>query len=264
MGNKIIKVYTLFACVFAFLSLNGQTRELEVPFLTQQPNTKWCWAASPAMVISYYGYNSSTCGNVEWVRLNVPNTYLGNSNCCGQPTPSLCNQALIPPIISTILTHYGLSSTFSYGNLSLADVKNVIDDNRPLIMGVSKNTGASHEMVIIGYNNSDLYYIDPWDGYHINTYTDATTIECLGAYFYVWDLHTFVLTSNVCPSNISLHYTIGASANIHAQVSLTIDAVINNNSTVSLISGNNISFNPGFEIQTGSTLTANVISNPCQ
>lgn len=264
MKSKLRKLLTSFVCLLSILSLNGQSRILEVPFITQQPNSNWCWAASCAMVSTYYGNNPSVCGIVEWVRLNLSYYNMGNYDCCEIPTTTICNHWIYISDIPAILSSEGLSCTSS-GVLSLASVKDVINDNRPIIIqGNHQSSGGWHTLVIIGYNNSDIHYMDPWDGYYINTYTDATTIECLGAFLWRWKDYSHVLTTMHCPTNLSLHYTIGANANIHAQVSLTIDGLINNNSNVTLTSGNSISFNPGFEIQIGSTLTANVTPNPCQ
>jgi hypothetical protein len=71
MRNNKMKFYGIFVLFFSFLSLNGQTRILEVPFITQAPHGNWCWAASCAMASTYYGNNSSMCGIVEWTRLNL-------------------------------------------------------------------------------------------------------------------------------------------------------------------------------------------------
>jgi len=262
MKNKRIKLCGILVLFITFIA-NGQTRILEVPFITQAPHGAWCWAASSAMASTYYGNNSSMCGIVEWARLNLSAPNRGSSNCCGQPTPSACEPGLYISDIPAVLTSEGLSCS-SNGVLSLASLKDIINDNRPLIMqGNHQSTGGWHTMIIIGYNNSDIQYIDPWDGYHINSYTDATTIECLGAFLWKWKSYTHVLTTNACPINLSLHYAIGANANIHAQSNITIDGIINNNATVTLTSGNNVSFNPGFEIQIGSTLTASITSTPC-
>ncbi len=263
MKNKIRKIYAFFVFVLIFLSSNGQTRVLEIPFITQQPNLNWCWAASSAMVSTYYGNNSSLCGIVEWARLNISYPNRGSSSCCGTPTPSLCDKGLYISDISNILASESLSCTED-GVLTLANLKGIINDNRPLIIQGYRYPSSWHTTVIIGYNNSDLHYIDPWDGYHITSYSDAITTECLGAYYYKWQDYTHILTTTACPANLSLHNTIGANANIHAQVSLTCDGIINNSSTVSLTSGNNILFNPGFDVQLGSTLDASVSSNPCQ
>jgi uncharacterized protein YvpB len=263
MKNKIKKICSILLLFSTSLALNGQTRVLEVPFITQQPNNQWCWASACAMASTYYGNNSSMCGIVEWARLNLTSPNRGSSNCCGLPTPTLCNQGIYISNIPTILTSEGLACT-STGVVSLASVKDIINDNRPLIIQGNRNVTSWHTMIIVGYNNNDLHYIDPWDGYHINSYTDATTIECLGAFLYKWKDYSHILTTIACPPNLSLHNTIGANANIHAQVSITIDGIINNNSIVTLLSGSNITFNPGFEIQIGSTLNANVTSNPCQ
>lgn len=262
MKDNIKKICVIFCFFLTFLTANGQTRVLEVPFITQQPNNQWCWAAASAMASTYYGNNSSMCGIVEWARLNLTSPNRGSSNCCNLPTPALCNQGIFISSIPTILASEGLTCT-STGVVTLQSVKDIINDNRPLL--IQGNRGTSwHTMVIIGYNNNDLHYYDPIDGYHINSYSDATTIECLGAFLTKWTSFSHILTTIHCPTNLSLHYTIGANANIHAQVSLTINGLINNNSTVTLTSGNSISFDPGFEIQIGSTLTANVTSNPCQ
>jgi hypothetical protein len=263
MKNKFNIIYGFLILLSTFQTLNGQTRVLEVPFITQQPHGQWCWAASTAMISTYYGNNSSMCGIVEWARLNITSPNRGGLNCCGQPTPTPCENYLFTWDIPSILGSQGLAC-ISSGVVSLANLQSYINDNRPLLILGTKSTSANfHSLVIIGYNNSDLYYIDPIDGYYITSYTNATTMECLGAFNSKWRFYTYRITTNHCPPYLFLHNTIGSNASIHAQVSLTIDGKINNNSNVTLLSGSIITLNPGFEIQVGSSLNVNVTSSPC-
>lgn len=263
MKNKLRYIYIFLVLLLTSITTIGQSRVLEVPFITQQPFGNLCWAASTAMVSTYYGNNTSTCNIVEWARLNLSYPNRGTSNCCGTPMPSPCDRGLIITDIPVVLASENLSSTED-GVITLSNLANIINNNRPMIFQGYKSSGSWHTMVIIGYSNSDIHYIDPWDGYYINSYSDATTLECLGAFYYKWEDYTHILTTPACPSNLFLHNAIGANATIRATVGITCEGIINNNSTVSLIAGNNILFTSGFEVQLGSTLEASVSSNPCQ
>lgn len=267
MVNKLQKTVTLLICVLVFLSTNGQTRDLDViPISSGVSN--WCWADAISMISTYYGNNPSVCGIAEWTRINIPSTGLGNTDCCTIPIPSSCNKGIIPDDIHTVLHNsQGIDSDLK-DVLSLSSIYYVINNNRPLMMICSNQGGGGHDMVLYGYttissNDATIHYIDNGQ-YYSTLHSSAVSQFSLGQYYSVWSRGSIVPTTQVCPANLSLHNTIGANANIKAQVSITIDGIINNNSTVSLTAGSNIVFNPGFEIQSGSTLTATTSSNPCQ
>lgn len=267
MSNKIHKTGTLLLCVLAFLSTNGQTRDLQVS-PTSSGVSNWCWADAITMISTYYGNNPSICSIAEWTRINIPSTGLGNTDCCTIPTPTVCNKGITDDDIHTVLHNsQGIDSDLK-DVLSLSSIYYVINNNRPLILLCSNQGGGGHVMVLYGYstissNDAMINYVDNGQ-YYSTLHSSAISQFSLGQYYSMWTLGSIVPTTQVCPANLLLHNTIGANASIKAQVNITIDGIINNNSTVSLTAGSNIVFNPGFEIQSGSTLTVTVSSNPCQ
>ena len=267
MSNKIRKTVTFLLCVHAILLTNGQTRDLDViPISSGVSN--WCWADAITMISTYYGNNPSTCGIAEWTRINVPSTSLGNTDCCTIPTPSGCNKGITPDEIQTVLQNsQGIENDLK-DVLSLSSIYYVINNNRPLMMACSNQGGGGHDMLLYGYstvssNDAMIQYVDNGQ-YYSTLHSSAISQFSLGQYYSIWSRSSIVPTTQVCPADLSLHNTIGANANIKAQVNITVDGIINYNSTVSLTAGSNIVFNPGFEIQSGSTLTVTVSSDPCQ
>jgi hypothetical protein len=119
-------------------------------------------------------------------------------------------------------------------------------------------------MIITGYDGSYLHYNDPAGGSYITLYNDAITTDCMGMFSWRWQENTHIITSIPCPFDLNLTQEIDANADISAQHNIVLSCEIGVNRSITLTAGNSITFNSGFIIPIGSTLEANVVTNPCQ
>jgi hypothetical protein len=162
------------------------TRVLPVK-LTGQEQTNWCWAACTHAVIEYYEFVSTlqcyiasyACQRHAWCTACISDY----DYCCDHPTStSCCNKGNCmygaAGCIDDLLLSWGLNSTGSENELSLASIRSEInDDCRPFIVNWFWNpplTGG-HYIVVHGIDSDDMiYYMNPLPvgqgEYHIATY----------------------------------------------------------------------------------------------
>lgn len=202
------KIYKLIIAIFVFCAC-WQARLLSqvinVPQVIQE-QTQWCWAASSACVLDYYGGNTAQCTIAEYTREVStscnPNNY-GTTNCCSNATLG-CNQWNYnwgcPGSIQDILTHFGFIETNSISDsLSLAAVQTEITGGRPFIFRWGWSTGGGHFLVGYGVSGNNMYYMDPLvgEGYEINNYhwvTGGTNSE---------GTHTWTHTQTIANAGIA-------------------------------------------------------------
>lgn len=144
---------------------------LDVPEVTQEQD-QWCWAGSSQCVLIYYGNNLQQCEIAEYTRLHSTFHNFGSVNCCVDPTQG-CNywnynydpdEGSIKMILIDMPVTLGNPSIDNYGvarMLTAAEVATEIGAGRPFIMRVCC---AGHFIVGRGYQNGNLYYMDPWFG----------------------------------------------------------------------------------------------------
>lgn len=242
-----------------------QTRVLDVPIHASPVGSNWCWAGCTFMATQYYGNSTSECEIVEWARLNLASPNRGTSNCCTSPTPALCYGGIYIDDLDEVINSENLGCSIVYSTISLGTLQTIINDNRPLIIqGHHNPNGGWHTLIITGYDGTYLQYNDPSGGSYITSYNDAITYDCLGLYLWRWQDYTHILTNQPCPINLNLTQDIDADADIVAQNNISISCEIGSNRNIMLNAGNSIIFNSGFVLPAGSTLLAEVITNPCQ
>ncbi len=255
---EIIVPLVFFVCFSTF----GQTRVLDVPTNTSPSGSNWCWASCTTMATHYYGNNTSECEIVEWTRLNISSPDRGDDNCCS--FPDSCFGGLSISDLDEVLGSENLDCSIVYNVVSLSTLQSCINDNRPLlIQGHHNPNGGWHTMIIIGYDGNDIHYNDGGSAY-ITSYNDAITSDCMGMWAWRWQSYTHILTDQPCPVDLNLTQEIDADADINALSDIVISCEIGSNRSLSLIAGDGITFNSGFSIPLGSTLDADVVSNPCQ
>ncbi|MGQ0666064.1 MAG: C39 family peptidase [Nitrospiraceae bacterium] len=152
--------------------------QLHIPSLFQE-RPDWCWAAVSEMVFKYYyvpaaHYTDYQCGIAQ-----SRNLCKENSNCLECQLPTADDAAMV-----NLLEHYPsaaipaasggatrLTARSKAGRLSEAEVKQELDANRPIIVGLSpsgfKVDGATQHMaLIVGYkegpDNLTLIVNDPF------------------------------------------------------------------------------------------------------
>ena len=91
--------------------------------MQHQQQTQWCWSATATSVAHYYN------GASTWTQCSLVNAELGRTDCCTAPSSANCNQ---PWTLNTVLTRVGHLASFTGGSTSFADVRNEIDNGRPL------------------------------------------------------------------------------------------------------------------------------------
>ena len=140
----------------------GSPNPLAVALIPQQTRM-WCWAASCMMIVKYFKPSASISQCQE------ANSYYGNeqTDCCSSPTPNDCVNGGWPNF-----GQFGFSSqrTADSGTgglpLSWNDLKNEIDNGRPVAFSWHRKSGGGHMMVACGYQVTDgkNYVIvnDPW------------------------------------------------------------------------------------------------------
>jgi len=152
----------IFSCIFILLYTNfAWSKELDVPFHPQHTPV-WCWAATIAMVGEYMtGQKAEDCEV-----LSAYDQALGGfGTCCQNPQP--CNRTGQVQEMKIILGNlYGLSGYHYNKPLSYTDLKNEIDNGRPMIAALQKNF-SGHVVVIVGYSPpQNIIILDPMSGRH--------------------------------------------------------------------------------------------------
>lgn len=244
-------------------SVVGQTRVLDVPNSAAPSGSNWCWAVCTHMATQYYGNSTELCTIVEWARQNLADPDRGNDNCCSYPDS--CFGGAYVSTLDEVLASEGLSCSIVYNIVSLSTLQSTINDNRPIIIQGHHNTPnyGWHTMIIKGYDGSDIHYNDGGSSF-ITSYNDAITTDCMGTWLWRWQNYSHILTGQPCPVNLNLTQEIDANADISAQNNIVLSCEIGTNRSIILTAGNSITFNSGFVIPVGSTLDANVVTNPCQ
>ena len=179
------KLVTFIVCIIFSIMVHAQTNPtiLNVPFVHQDnPPQYLCWAASIASVLNYYGNPVILCNVVERARtLNTQK--FGHKDCCGESCPLCLQQNKFngdSGSIYAVLESYGIDNN-AYGGiygqlpqyfLSPGEVQAEINQGRPIIFGWHYTQGGGHALVIRGFeaDSTQVYYINPIDGYHENTY----------------------------------------------------------------------------------------------
>ncbi|MCU0287090.1 MAG: fibronectin type III domain-containing protein [Acidobacteria bacterium] len=165
-------IYLIMVMAFFLLVPAVQWAQLlDVPEVTQEQD-QWCWAGSSQCVLIYYGNDLLQCEIAEYTRLHSTFHNFGSVNCCVDPTQG-CNywnynydpdEGSIKMILIDMPVTLGNPSIDNYGvarMLTAAEVATEIGAGRPFIMRVCC---AGHFIVGRGYQNGNLYYMDPWFG----------------------------------------------------------------------------------------------------
>jgi Papain-like cysteine protease AvrRpt2 len=125
--------------------------------MQHQEQTNWCWAATAASVSAFF--NPST----TWTQCKIVNAELGRTGCCTNGSSSYCN---ISWYLDRALTRTGNFVSMSWGTGTMSDVKNEIDNNRPLGVRIGWSGGGGHFVALDGYSQTfNMVAVDdPWYG----------------------------------------------------------------------------------------------------
>ncbi len=159
---------TLYTFLFSLiLGFTAQAQVLNVPTVEQEQDL-WCWAGVSKSAMDYYGAVNEQCEIVEWVRQNYGG--FGNDPCCENPSGPCNNTNDIGGEgsggVQDILKHYlGYNSTLkSFSNTVEQDIVNAISNNRVVPCAWQYFPAGGHAVLIHGYENGYVYYMNPWFG----------------------------------------------------------------------------------------------------
>jgi len=143
----------------------GYETVLPVPLYAQQ-TTKWCWAASGEMLMSYLG------AAVDVSQCTQANKRFAKTDCCNNFAN--CVQGGLPEFYK-----YGFNYSFAT-SLTFDQLKTEIQNGRPVGFVHQQNSdGYQHYMVARGYTESGGQFVcvnDPWPSNTIKTSGGAQRI----------------------------------------------------------------------------------------
>lgn len=155
------KFITITAVVVLAATSSCLGTVLSVPQYNQEQD-QWCWDASSQMILAFYSHTYSQTEIANWAvgGRNVPN-YLFNSP---DTSKKGCDE---------VLSHFGsISSSGSASYISLTTLANEMANSRPVMIGVSWDSGGGHAIVLRGTDGNSVYVNDPWpdNGQSVQTY----------------------------------------------------------------------------------------------
>lgn len=215
----------LLSCL-AILPFRAQV--LNVPTVEQEQDM-WCWAGVCKSALDYYGFVNPQCVIAEYAR-QVSSRNFGNTPCCDNPTGP-CNQGNSiyneSGSMADILNHFANITTIYKGQFSRTeqDVIDAIANNAVVPCGWtwSAGVGAGHAVLIHGYVNGNVYYMDPWfgEGKKIQTYAQFSSGND-GSGHHTWTQGIYI-TSDVsqvdtipcaAPTNLTVTNPTSSSVNL--------------------------------------------------
>jgi hypothetical protein len=148
---------TVYSPTFQTLNLSVQIQE----------HSQWCWAASSASILPFFGKSETQCSIVNYVR-NI-------DFACGTSvfnwTDGTANRAIerlygTAPSVSDLMAHFGKPCTGRNSPLSFSEIQAEIGAKRPLFMNWEWSWGGGHVLACIGWNteagNQEVMVMDPW------------------------------------------------------------------------------------------------------
>ena len=139
-----------------------------------QETPEWCWVTVGEMVFRYYGVaDINPVGNFQCgiIALLGPACNMNCGNCVvpAGRLATIRNMLVQYSQTASAMTH---TSTYVHAlaterALSMDDIKDEIDANRPIVAGVSPSgnppsVGSEHVALIVGYDGSDVIVNDPF------------------------------------------------------------------------------------------------------
>ncbi|NMM55284.1 papain-like cysteine protease family protein [Paenibacillus aquistagni] len=153
MKNRKYSIFCLLIImVFGITSpVSAASKDLSSYPIAKQEKKNWCWAAVSSSVLKFMtGENVYQCDFVKYVK------------------SSTCNDvSATTEEAQSGMHHFGVSSNYYSGSLSMSQIKAQIDDGRPIYVSWkwnSPNALIGHAVAIYGYSDDSVKYLDPWEG----------------------------------------------------------------------------------------------------
>ncbi|MCF8363833.1 MAG: C39 family peptidase [Prolixibacteraceae bacterium] len=256
--NRIYKYAIII--IISIYSFKANAQILDVSYLNELSGCgSWCWAKSCQMVISYYGNEVYLCDVLEFARTNDPYRF-GNDNCCVSPD-SCCETGFVSAN-KTILENWSIDNTLIYRSMTIQEIQNNFQNNRPLMIHVFREDwSGGHTMVAYGLDGNDIFIQNPGNGSEIRDYDDLITPDYPDDKY--WRYTNRMNTSSTsCLLSLHIIGTLNSSNSTFKAVNeIQANCQITNNSNIELECQNDILLGSGFEIQIGSSIDINAGSN---
>lgn len=151
------------------ISASSYSQVLNVPLKNQVMN-QWCWAATSQTTGMFYGKSYQQCQIVDEAArqgFSVPGNCCNNKNACNKPNYLSGRGGIIPVMRALQIPVVGQT-----GALSERQVQSEISKRAPFTMAWYWNSGGGHVVVGRGYQNGQVYWMDPWygEGYKAGSY----------------------------------------------------------------------------------------------
>ncbi len=173
MFRRLAAAFALAALSAVAVAGSGY-KYLDIDQVTQE-HSNWCWAASSADILRWYGTNTSQCSLVNWA--------FGRNDACGNNvfdwySSANSSNALYGSngSIQDILGSRGISNQAYATYLSWNAIVSDVNANRPFVIRFGWYGGGGHFLVGYGYYDLDgtamVGYMNPWpgEGYTWSTY----------------------------------------------------------------------------------------------
>ena len=185
--KKLLRFKRMICCILAACIISifvaspayaiPSTYNTDIP-MTHQVKTFWCWAASGASIVNYYG------GSIT--QYNFSTIVKGNST--NNSSASMAEELYG-------LSHYGLHTHNIITTISYQDIQyNSYNLKRPVIVGLQASAGSSytyqatgHMLVITGYMSTSgepntVILMDPW--YYSYQYVTYSSLVSNSDYYW--------------------------------------------------------------------------------
>jgi hypothetical protein len=122
-----------------------------------QQQTNWCWAAVSCSISIYYNLASL------WTQCTIVNAEFNRTDCCTIGSSANCNSGWY---LDRALNRTGNLASMLIGTVTMGNIRNEIDNNRPISARTQWPGGSGHFLAIGGYNVEldSLVIEDPWWG----------------------------------------------------------------------------------------------------
>lgn len=141
-----------------------------VSFISQNPPSNMCWAASAACIVNYLNGTNYTAASIakKWYNTNSYASY---------------NKGLKLGLQDDVLSSYGVSYTYKNRVPSDGIILNNICNGYP-IQATYKWSGGYHDVVIYGINSTSgyIYIMDPEYGFCNTTYSTSSGYTYVSGY----------------------------------------------------------------------------------
>ena len=165
---KKFRTFFVIVLVIGSLNIKIDAQIINVPLVIQE-QTNWCWAASSACVLDYYGFTNAQCTIADYTRTVATWHNFGSVNCCTDPSQG-CNYWNYmfgdPGSVQDILIHFGnLNTNIIFSYLSIPQIQTEEAAGRPFIFRWGWYSGGGHFLVGQGISGNNMYYMNPLPGY---------------------------------------------------------------------------------------------------